>query len=61
MNKATKARAIECQDYAQHYAKQADIYRNYAEGQDCPYQANAIKYKRLAQDYAAAARAILAD
>jgi hypothetical protein len=61
MNAATKTLATDCQQWAAHYAKQADEYRQHATGPDCAYQAHAITYQRLAQINAATARAILAD
>lgn len=62
MTKQTRARAIECQQWAEYYAAQAAIYRQSAGNHDgCPYRAKAEGYQYLAKINAATARAILAD
>ena len=62
MTNATKTRAIECQQWAAYYNKQASIYRESTTPDfDCPYRLKAMDYQRLAQINASTARAILAD
>ena len=62
MTNATKTRAIECQQWAAHWSKQASICREFATANlDCPHRLKAMDYQRLAQINASTARAILAD
>lgn len=63
MTKDTKARAIECQQWAQHYAAQAAIYLQCAShtDPDCSYRLKAMHYQHMARINATTARAILAD
>lgn len=62
MTNATKARAIECQQWAEHYADEAAIARQCARDEEgCKYRARALHCQRMAQINAATARAILAD
>lgn len=62
MTNSTRARAIECQKWADHYASEAAIARQYAGAYDgCKYRARALHCQRMAQINAATARAILAD
>lgn len=62
MNEAAHTRAIECQQWAEHYASEAAIARQYAGDHDgCKYRARALRCQQLAQINAAIARAFLAD
>ena len=62
MTDATKARAIECQQWADHYASEAAIARQCARDYDgCKYRARALHCQHMAKINAATARAILAD
>lgn len=62
MTDATKARAIECQQWAEHYASEAAIARQYAgDHEGCKYRARALRCQHMAQINAAIARAFLAD
>jgi hypothetical protein len=62
MTETTKARAIECQKWADHYASEAAVARQHAEDSEgCKYRARALRCQRMAQINAATARAILAD
>lgn len=64
MTETTKARAIECQKWAAHYASEAatarailaDDHEQYSK-----HRARALRCQRMAQLNAATARAILAD
>lgn len=62
MTEATKQAAIRCQQWAAHYAEEAEHARQHAGDYDgCRYRARALRCQRLAQINAATARAILAD
>ena len=62
MDQAAYNRAIECQQWAEHYASEAAIAREYASDYDgCRYRARALRCQEMARINAATARAILAD
>lgn len=62
MTETTKARAIECQKWAEHYASEAAHALEFAEDHEwCKHRARALRCQRMAQINAATARAILAD
>lgn len=63
MTNDTKARAIECQQWAQHYAAQAAAYMQTAShtDPDCSHRLKAMHYQHMARINATTARAILAD
>ena len=62
MNNATKTRAIELQQGASYYAKEASIYAQCASSDpECPYRIRAIMCQRAAYGCASLARAIITE